>query len=168
MIIKQLAVTAVVAITLTACATNQASVQSIDEPDRYESVADYMDWLSALENELRNGEPRELSSREWDRFNRLMDQTARIFADYELVAELNEEERVAAFNTHEELTSLVMKDGLDPVRCRMEGRIGTNFKELRCTRRGNAASNERFEDWWLRQHHTINIGTRAEGSGIRQ
>lgn len=125
------------ALVLAACAPIPRTEQGLN----FEYPADYLAWQSEIESELADGNPRELDEEEWQKFRDLRAQSHEILGEHESMAALSEDERMAIFNLHEELTALVVEDeGPPPVVCRWEHRVGSHLRQRVCTQRAPAGS----------------------------
>lgn len=129
---------ALILLMLAACAGNGQAREEPAADVRAEkvSVPEYREFLVDLREAVSEGIPREFNQREMDRFNRLDSRLTGLLDGVDSVDELSRDERLALFNTHEELQALMSGRQDDQIICRRERTVGTHFQTEKCyTRR---------------------------------
>ncbi len=113
------------------------------------SVPDFLAYQEVLRESLRAGEPRALSDREWQQFDRIQARFRHHLSGIESIDDLERRHRLEVFNLQEDLRELIIGTHADRVVCRNTRRTGSNRLEPHCqTRREIAQEQERARDFF--------------------
>lgn len=161
--IQKTILVALPALALAACAVETRAPQGFN----FEHPADYIAWQAEIESELANGNPRELDENEWQKFRELRSKSQNILAGYETMASLSENDRMAIYNVHQEMTLLVVEDeGPPAVFCRWEHVTGSHMRVRRCIQRapsGTADAQRTYLEETMRRHDRIVVPDMPSG-----
>lgn len=95
-------------------------------------VSEFLDAIASVRADLEKGDPRHLSTHEWELWDKAAEKMHQILQGKETVEELNQDERVALHNAQEQLNAILTGDEDERVVCRRERRLGTNIRRGIC------------------------------------
>ncbi len=124
---QTIAIALLAAIALSAGLTNTAHARDVA------SIDEFMTALEELRGKLEEGDPRELSDREWREFNKLHGRFEDLLEDVDSVEQLSEDDEIALINTQEELDTLLLGGENDErIICRKVRKTGSRISRRRC------------------------------------
>lgn len=92
-----------------------------------------LETLVVLRRNLSDGEPRSLSRREWEQFDRIESRFQRLLADVDDVRALHPDRKVEIFNLQEELGALLIEGSHDDrIICTRTRRTGSRIPQRDC------------------------------------
>jgi hypothetical protein len=108
MILCQRLLTSIALVSLLILASAPAMANSNSDPRPTVGVSEYLEVLEKFRDDLKNGEPRKLSGREMNQFDRIHQQFRELLVDVDDVSELRERDRLRLYNLQEELDTLMV------------------------------------------------------------
>lgn len=121
------------AIALVAIIALYAGLAGIAHAREVASIDQFMTALDELRGKLEQGDPRQLSKREWREFDKLHGRFEKLLTDVDSVEQLTEDDEIALINTQEELDTLLMGGENDErIICRKERKTGSRIARRRC------------------------------------
>lgn len=157
---KTLASTLAASLLLAGCASTAPSsrtevpaaepVVQADAPQIVET-GEFIAFLDALQADIENGEPRELTTLEKRRVEELAGELRGMLDGIDSVEQLNNVQQTRVYNKTQELWTAVIGRDEDQVICRREHRVGTNFKATRCRTVEQIREDQRHAQRYLQQ-----------------
>lgn len=124
---QTIAIALLAAIALSAGLANTAHARDVA------SIDEFMTALEELRGKLEEGDPRELSDREWREFNKLHGRFEDLLEGVDSVEQLSEDDEIALINTQEELDTLLLGGENDErIICRKVRKTGSRISRRRC------------------------------------
>ncbi|RFF29872.1 hypothetical protein [Wenzhouxiangella sediminis] len=122
-----------IAIALLAAIALSAGLANTAQAREVASIDEFMTALEELRGKLEDGDPRELSDREWREFNKLHGRFEDLLEGVDSVEQLSEDDEIALINTQEELDTLLLGGENDErIICRKVRKTGSRISRRRC------------------------------------
>lgn len=114
------------------------------------SAAEFIEFLDGLEMDLEKGVPRELGVFERRRVHQMSNELRDLLDGVESIDHLNNNQKIAIYNTTQNLWAAVIGRDDDRLICHREHQVGSHFKRTRCRSLGEIRREQRESYQYLR------------------